>query len=245
VTAVELSPSSPLTIRRFELRLLGGFELRVDGRPVHLQDVSQKVLAFLSLQTAPVRRNFVAGSLWCDKGDDRASANLRTAIWRMPPEVAGFIRSTRTTLDLEPSADVDYRNAIKVTHGVIHEHLEPTDRTMAQMLHGQLLPDWYDDWVVTERERLSQMRLHALEVVARISLGRGQWDDAIALAHAIVRSEPLRETGHLLLIRAFLATGNRSDALRQVQRLDALLRAELGIAASAEAWRLADLARAD
>ncbi|MEA2141967.1 MAG: hypothetical protein QOI64_397, partial [Solirubrobacteraceae bacterium] len=31
----------------------------------------------------PAQRAFVAGSLWLDRPEDRAHANLRTALWRL------------------------------------------------------------------------------------------------------------------------------------------------------------------
>ena len=92
-----------------------------------------------------------------------------------------------------------------------------------------LLPDWYDDWLVDDREGVRQLRLHALErVTGELSLS-GRHAEAIQTALAAVRLEPLRETAHAALIKAHLAEGNRSEALRQFYRCRDVLSAELAV----------------
>ena len=88
MTAVSRNSDSTPGGTSCTLHLLGGFELFVDGRPLSIPDASQNVIAFLALQTAPVRRSFVAGSLWSGKDEARAAANLRSALWRLPPAAA-------------------------------------------------------------------------------------------------------------------------------------------------------------
>ena len=231
----------------FALRLLGGFDLSLNGRPVRIPDGSQSVIAFLALQTAPVRRSFVAGSLWSGRGDERAAANLRSALWRLRPDGSGLVVAIGTALSLADTVSVDHLDTLRIAARVIRGDPEIETQLAWEVLShvADFLPGWYDDWVVTERERLSQTRLRALEVLGRRALDHGQIEQAIGLAQAVVLAEPLRETGHLLLAKAHLANGNRADALRQIRRLDSLLRAELGISASPEAWRIADLARTE
>ncbi len=222
----------------YTLRLLGGFQLFLGDHEVRVPDSTQKIIAFLAFQTASVRRGFVAGTLWTDHSDERASANLRTALWRLPRELTGLIVGDRTTLLLSATTSIDYRNALRIALSALvgqnEQFVAPGSEFEA--LDNTLLPGWYDDWVVAERDRLQQIRLHVLEVLARNALNQGHFDDAIHLAQTIVRSEPLRESGHILLARGYMASGNRATAVRQIQRLDALLFSELGISASPEAW---------
>ena len=44
-----------------------------------------------------------------------------------------------------------------------------------------------------------------------------------------IKAEPLRESAHAALIRVHLAESNQSEALRQFERYQGLLRAALGI----------------
>jgi hypothetical protein len=44
---------------------------------------------------------------------------------------------------------------------------------------GELLPDWQDDWLIVDRERLRQLRLHALERLAEGWTAQGNLGEAI------------------------------------------------------------------
>jgi len=91
---------------------------------------------------------------------------------------------------------------------------------------------------VDERERLRQIRLHALEKLSALLSDAGRHSDAIRAALAAIRLEPLRETAHRALIEAHLAEGNWSEARRQFRRCQRLFREELGIEPTASMRRL-------
>ena len=67
----------------YELRLLGGFALVAGGQTLLVAPGSQRVLSFLALQERPVARGWVASYLWPETTDERAAANLRSALWRL------------------------------------------------------------------------------------------------------------------------------------------------------------------
>jgi DNA-binding SARP family transcriptional activator len=105
-------------------------------------------------------------------------------------------------------------------------------------LQGELLPGWYDDWVLLERERLRQLRMHALEVLAERLLAAGRHGEAIEAAYAAVRGEPLRESAHRVLVRAHLAEGNVAEAVRAHGSFCRMLDEELGVAPTAQMQEL-------
>ena len=96
-------------------------------------------------------------------------------------------------------------------------------------LRGELLPGWYDDWVLLERERIRQLRMHALEHVATRLTAAGRYGDALQVAYAAVGAEPLRESAHRTVVRVHLAEGNLVEALRAYEQFRILLRDDLGI----------------
>ena len=97
------------------------------------------------------------------------------------------------------------------------------------ILSSDLLPGWYDDWVLIEAEDWRQIRLHALETLASRLTAAECWGQAADAARAAVRAEPLRESAHAALIQVHLAEGNQSEAMRQFTRYRTLLHAELGL----------------
>ena len=90
-------------------------------------------------------------------------------------------------------------------------------------LGWDLLPTWYDNWLIIERERQRQIRLHALERMSDWYVGAERFDSAIEAALQAIAGDPLRESAHRCLIRAHLAEGNVSEARRQVRKYEALL----------------------
>jgi DNA-binding SARP family transcriptional activator len=96
-------------------------------------------------------------------------------------------------------------------------------------LSAELLPDWYDDWVLVEAEDWRQLRLHALEALAESLTAEQQYGDAAEAALTAVRAEPLRESPRAALIRLHIAEGNLSEALREFARYEELLKLELGV----------------
>ena len=98
-----------------------------------------------------------------------------------------------------------------------------------QALSEELLPDWYEEWVLVEAEEWRQLRLHALEALSERLTAHKQYGDATAAALSAVRVEPLRESPRAALIRIHIAEGNPSEALREFARYDALLKVELGV----------------
>jgi DNA-binding SARP family transcriptional activator len=93
----------------------------------------------------------------------------------------------------------------------------------------ELLPDWYDDFVEVRREQLRQMQLHAMEAMAERFGRAGATTKALDLARSAVAAAPLRESAHRLVVMLHLAEGNVSEAVRQFDLLQRLLRDELGI----------------
>ncbi|MFW6204979.1 MAG: AfsR/SARP family transcriptional regulator [Actinomycetota bacterium] len=100
----------------------------------------------------------------------------------------------------------------------------------ATLSGAELLPGWYDDWVIAERERVHQLRLHALEALARQLVERGAYAQALEAALTAVGMDPLRESAQRALLEVHLAEGNTAEAVRQYDRFRSILRDELDVA---------------
>jgi DNA-binding SARP family transcriptional activator len=218
------------------LRLLGTFELACEGAPVRLPMSAQRVIAFVALHEHPLQRAYVAGSLWLETSDARAQANLRSALWRLHRPGHRLIESSDDRLRLGEEVRVDLREAEALARRAIGDGSE-LDIDVAA-LAGDLLPDWYEDWALLERERFRQLRLRALEAICERLMRAGRFDDALDTAHVAVAGEPLRESAHRVLVRIHLAEGNTGEAIRQYELFRRLLREQLGIEPSARMHEL-------
>jgi DNA-binding SARP family transcriptional activator len=217
-------------VATLRLGLLRGFELRQDDELVELPLSAQRVVAFLALHDRPLHRLYVAGSLWLDASEARANASLRTALWRIGNPSCKLVDATTTHVGLAPAVEVDVRDIKAAARALIHgsgRSLNVPPEALYEA--GEILPDWYEDWVLIEREHVRQLRLHALEALCVELTSSGRFAEAAEAGLAAVEGEPLRESAHRTLIAAYLAEGNPVEAIRQYRFFSRLLHDQLGL----------------
>lgn len=223
--------------------VLGSFGFSaVDGsRPV-LSGGSQRLLAFLALRNDPVPRSTAAGSLWPEASDDHAGSSLRSALARLGSTTRDAVAVTDVDLKLADDVTVDFRASQGLARSLLEPDVASTVSKLGagpiSVLSRDLLPDWYDDWVVPEAEEWRQLRLHALEALCDLLTIEGRFAHAMGAALAALRVEPLRESANAAVIRVHLAEGNQADALRVFRRYRALLQRELSVEPTPELFAL-------
>jgi DNA-binding SARP family transcriptional activator len=234
------------TATRPRVNLLCSFQVTADGEALTLKPASQRLLAYIALADRQVERASTAFRLWPDKDEPRAQANLRSALWRLRQLPTELIECTATHMRLHPEVWVDARHGVQELRDADADTILGATDTMGVTrgavgagLSGQLLPEWYEDWLVIERERLRQLQLRCMERACRTLLDSGRWAEAVELSLRAVAVEPLRESAHRLAIEAHLGAGNTGEARRQFDLCRQLLDAELGVAPSID---LRDLA---
>jgi DNA-binding SARP family transcriptional activator len=213
------------------LCLVGGPYVVRGGRRLSIPEGSKRLIAYVALHGGRVDRRRAAGTLWPYGADERAAGNLRTALWRLKRAGIDVLHADKTVLALTPGTLTDIHEICDWATRVIDGSL-PTAELRVQDWGPEaadLLPGWYDDWVINERERIRQRLLHGLEALGRRLLEAGRAADAVQVAMDAVRIEPLRESAQHLLIDAHLGEGNVIEAVRTLRAYRVLLRDELGI----------------
>jgi DNA-binding SARP family transcriptional activator len=229
VASVEIGQLVKSSVMLPRLQLIGEFALEQDGQLIELPQSARRLVAFLAVHDYPLTRSYAAGTLWPDVTQERAAGNLRSSLWRLRQAGADVVTATALTVSLSPGVAVDLHELLRDVRACMTEQEMPD---LAERLAGDLLPEWYDEWLVVVRERLRQLRLHALDAICDRLIRAGSADRAIDLALTAVAIEPLRESAQRQLIKAHLAEGNAGEALRQYRAFAALLRQELGISPS-------------
>ncbi|MET9959377.1 BTAD domain-containing putative transcriptional regulator [Streptomyces sp. NPDC006326] len=230
------SPSSP------HLRLLGQFRLTYGAEAVNLSGNAQRLLALVGLRSC-VSRTVLAGTLWPEATEARARGSLRSALCKLPHGDRRLVICCRNTVSLVDSVTVDARvladTALRVVRSPGAPGVTGVEAVPAVLFgDGELLPGWDEDWVLLERERLRQLRLHALDALANGLAREGQHALALETALTSVRTEPLRESAHRAVVAAHLAEGNVHEAVRHYVAFQRLLHEELGVPPSALFARL-------
>ncbi|MFG1744142.1 BTAD domain-containing putative transcriptional regulator [Micromonospora chalcea] len=94
---------------------------------------------------------------------------------------------------------------------------------------GPAYADFDQPWAHTERSRLDQIRLTAVERRAEALLALDRAADAVPDLDAHVAAYPWREDGWALLASALYRAGRQADALAVLRRARELLRDQLGL----------------
>lgn len=213
------------------LTLLGGFGLYAGGQTVPLAPGPQRLVALLALHEAALHRGYVAGLLWGDSTEAHAQGSLRTTLWKLQMARPGVVRINCDTLVLCPEADVDVRRATRLARALVTGRFDE-DAVVALLepkFCAELLPGWYDEWVIVERERYRQLSLHALESVCEHLTSMRRYGAAVLAGLAAVDAEPLRESAHRALMKVHLAEGNLGEAISRYRKYEKIAARDLGV----------------
>lgn len=217
------------------LTLLGGFRVEADGVSHELSPASQRLVALVALR-GPIGRSEAASTLWSSTTDRRTDGTLRTALWRLRARCDRLLFQDGERLALQHEVCVDVTRLIASAAAVTDVpkgESPPADDQEVLVRSAPLLPGWYEDWALLEREGLDLVRVRALEVLASRLLAADRPAEALEASLEAVRVEPLRESAHRAVLAAHLAEGNVVEARRHLAMAARLLKDEFGAAPTA------------
>jgi DNA-binding SARP family transcriptional activator len=182
------------------LRLLGEFEAR-DGAGDLLTIGARKNRALLAaLALAPsntAARERVARLLWSDRADEQARNSLRQALASLRKDLAvtgaSPVAATESRIKLDP--DLTEVDAIVFQRLATSADVQSL-RAAADLYRGELLADVeirdpaFEDWVGSERRRLSDVATHVFEKLWAHEAGAARVD----IAKRLVALDPMRES---------------------------------------------------
>ncbi len=223
---------------RLHLTLLGGFQARLDpGATLALPTrKAQALLAYLAVPPGRLHpRNKLAALLWGGIREESARASLRQALFAIRKALGaaeGVVRQDGDALRLDPTAiEVDvaaFEDAVANGSPEALEHA--ADLYRGDLMSGFTLDEPpFEEWLLSERERLRERALEALAQILAHQRKAGATEPAIQTALRLLALDPLQEVVHRALMRLYAAAGRRGAALRQYQQCVNVLGRELGI----------------
>jgi DNA-binding SARP family transcriptional activator/tetratricopeptide (TPR) repeat protein len=219
-----------------EISLLGRFAVTVDGTEVSERGWTRRHAAAMVkvLALTPshrLHREQLIDAVWPDDTIEEASPKLHKAAHfaRKATGCADAIVLRDEAVHLFPGADI--RVDATVFDDLARRAIADGDAMLAEqalsLYGGELAPqDPYEVWAEERREQLRRRHLDVLRLA-------GRWDEVAEL-------DPGDERAHVELMRRHAAMGDRHAALRQFERLDRVLRRELGVAPGAAATAMRD-----
>ncbi len=224
------------------LFLLGRFRVERDGRSLLLANRKvESLLAYLVLYPQLHAREKLAALCWGDFPDAQARASLRNAL----PILRKFlgsevIVSDRESVQLNPAFPlwVDAREFQSEAGELLAA--SPPDPSLLNfdLYRGDLLPDFYDDWIMPLREHYRTLHLDCLLRLTQYMRSLSEYERAIQLSQKVLAIDPANERAHQHLMFCYVATGERNVALRQYEQCQRALREELAVAPAPETTAL-------
>jgi non-specific serine/threonine protein kinase len=227
-----------------EIRLLGQFELRRAGAVIDLPArAAQSLLAYLLLNAGVAqRRERLAGLLWPDSSESNARRNLRQALWQirraLGPEEEGLITADDLTI---------------TGHGHPHCWLDvallqrtTADASVATLLEvatvygGELLPGFYDEWVLIERERLHAQYERCMALLLEQLVQTADWSAVLTWGERWIAAGGVPEPAYRALMSAHAALGDRAAVAEVYRRCVEALERDLAVPPSPQTQTLYD-----
>ena len=225
-----------------EVRLLGQFSLQREGKRLEIPSrPAQSLFAYLILNTGVrQRRERLAGMFWPDSLESSARNNLRQALWRIRSSIEDekhqYITSDRFHVGIDPEAD------IWLDVDVLLQELEenaPVDEWVA-VYKGELLPGFYDEWVVPERERLRiAFEQRGEKLLAHLER-RKRWSELLDWGENLNARAGALEPAFRAIMRAYFELGDSAKSVATYQRCVEALK-EYGVEPAVETKQLLEL----
>lgn len=196
------------------------------------------LFAYLALSDQPPTRQLLTDLLFPD-ADDPASA-LRWNLSELRRLLGGpdTVGSGNTVqLRLPSGSEIDVRVLLEGTSAAAVE-LPGLGRELLEGINVEASPG-FNAWLLGERRRLQSVAGEVLREGALRALASGDARTAVDLATRMVGGEPLDEDAHVLLVRAFAATGDETAVQRQLDASLDLFRREVGVDLGSELYQAA------
>ncbi|MHB8132708.1 MAG: ABC transporter substrate-binding protein [Anaerolineaceae bacterium] len=217
-----------------QARFFGQYEILLDGHPVFIKSRStQNLLAYLLLYpNISHRREKLAGQFWPDSSDSNARNNLRHSLWLIRKKIGLSAIKSIGSSDLDITYHPQAGDQLDV---VVFEECPQSGASINQLLNavsvykGELLPGFYEDWVILERERLQAAFNHKMQNLLECLLIEKRWDEVLNWSEYWIAFGGTPEPAYQALMLADAGLGNLASAAAQYQRCINVLARDLEV----------------
>lgn len=248
---------------RLEIRLLGPFEVTLDGEAVtdFETNSARALLAYLASHPGRARpRPVVAEMLWPDRPAGAALSNLRHVLSVLRGALADrgttdpVLLADGNSVAIAASDDVwvdlaEFERLAETANespGAAGEWTRAVNLWRGNLLEGLNVRagvEW-EEWLVVTAERVRRLLAATLRRLVEHHERAGAWEAAIATTLRLAQVDPWDERGHRQLMRLLARTGDGARALSHFADLKNQLLRELGTEPAPETLELVAQIRA-
>jgi DNA-binding SARP family transcriptional activator len=246
------------------VHLLGPFQLLRHGHPLDTRNGAKsfRVLKYLlAHRHQPIMKDVLIDLFWPDCDFDSVGRNLHQAIYTLrkllrdggPDRPYVVFENDAYLLDpgLSIWCDAEEMEAGAAAGrsaeqaGDLLAAVAAYERSTACYAGEYLADSPYEEWALTERERLRLLYVEVANRLGELRLGMGDVEAAAAVSRQLLRHESCDEDAHRRLIRCYGAAGHRTMVVRQYRAYVECAERMYGVGPSPETTRLYESLIAD
>ena len=194
---------------------------------------ARSLIAYLLLnRNRSTDRRRLAFTFWPEATESIARRNLRQYLHQIRTILAPI--DPDGTLLLAKNSSIQCNPKVEINLDVDTFLFETRPDAVAEEIRhalsvykGDLLEDIYDDWCVSERERLRQTWLETLDRYSQIHQGAGKMNEALAVVQKWVNAEPFDESAQRRLMSLYALSGERAKSIQTFHAFAQSLKQEL------------------
>ena len=231
-------------VHRYHLYLLGTFHIECEGQSIHLPTRKiESLLAYLILHPESHTREKLATFFWGDSSQAKAHGSLRKAFTFLRKSIVGeIILADRESVQLNPEFPlwVDVIEFERQTREFLTNSSPELNRLDLNLYQGDLLSDYYDDWISPLREHYHAHYIDTLLRAVERLRALSEYKAAITYAQKILASDPANERAYQHLMFCNITLGDRNKALQEYEACKRALWDELAVEPARETQALAN-----
>ncbi|MBI5824694.1 MAG: AAA family ATPase [Chloroflexi bacterium] len=222
-----------LSANDLRIFLFGSPRLEIRGKsfPLPQRDILLRLFVRLTLQAnTAISRKYLAFSLWADKNESDALANLRRHLYLLRNALPELLQETliittqAISLQLPPETWVDVTAFEKETKSLSEM------QAAAELYVGDLAQELEaDDFLLPRREELRVRYLSLLKNLGQASLENEDHEAAVHWVRKLMAQDAWDEEAVRLCMTAESFLGNRAAALTAYKTIEAKLLGEIGV----------------
>jgi WD40 repeat protein/basic membrane lipoprotein Med (substrate-binding protein (PBP1-ABC) superfamily)/DNA-binding SARP family transcriptional activator len=226
-----------------QIYCLGQFQVKAGDQPVNIPSrPAQSLFAYLALNAGRVhRREKLAGLLWPDSTDENARSYLRLGIWRIRKALDSAGAAWQNYLQID-EIDICFKQhpgtfldaAFLAAQNQSETWTIPDLVERVQVYTGELLPGFYDEWIILDREHLKSVYDQKMKLLLEQLEAAQHWAEVLEWSERWIAKGHVPEPAYRALMVAHALQGNITSVNTVYQRCQKAFDEELGIPPSDE-----------
>ena len=220
-----------------EVRLLGQFQVRLDGKEIEISSQAAKgLLAYLVIyETKKHLRETLVELFWGDSSPDIGRKYLRNAISKLQDMLgtdrltgAEFILTDRASVWINKNTEIitDVKSILNSIPS------SPTIKVLSEEVSnygGKFLPDFSEDWVLLVRAQLKAAFNRKIELLLQLLVNEKRWKEVIEWAERWIAIEKAPEAAFRAMMVAHASQDQEFLVIEDFRRCEETLLKESGI----------------